>query len=222
MVRVHIFVDGANFYHLTLKKLGVEDSQFDFDEFAHFLANGRIVPNLGKRFYIGTVREKEGDVRTKEAMAKQTSLFAKLKNGHWEIKTSKLVTRIEEIVIDGRVEDFQKIRKLGINKIRYERLREKGVDVKMATDLIVGAIDDRYDIAVLVSSDSDLIPAVDWVRSRGKKVEYVGFSIPDDVNYKSSTNPSLSLIKKTNINRILVASDLQVFVKNKLLNSKID
>ena len=214
MEKVCILIDGANFYHLVLKKLGIEEISFDFDKFATFLANGRTISSRGKRFYIGTVREREGDAKTKEAMARQTSLFTILKNANWEIKTSKLKTRIEEIPIDSRVADYQKLQKLGIKKITFERLREKGVDVKLATDLIVGAVDDQYDTAILISSDSDLVPAIDWIRFRKKrKVEYIGFSISDEENPKNSTNPLISLITKTDIKRILVKSDLQPFIK---------
>ena len=49
----------------------------------------------------------------------------------------------------------------------------------MATDIIVGAIDKKYDTAIVVSSDTDIIPAIDWVRMRLHKVEYVGFSMPE-------------------------------------------
>lgn len=53
------------------------------------------------------------------------------------------------------------------------RPREKGVDVKVAIDLVVGAIDGLFDTAILVSSDTDLIPAIKYVRHKGKRVEYV-------------------------------------------------
>ena len=147
---------------------------------------------MGKRYYTGTVSEKIGDKRSKEAMSKQTSLFTRLSDSHWEIKTSKLRKRLEEIKIDERVVDYKEILKRGIEKIQYERLREKGIDVKLATDLIVGAVDNRYDVAVVVSSDADIIPAIDWVRNRKhKKVEYIGFSITDKENEKKSTTPLL-------------------------------
>ncbi|MCK6462310.1 MAG: NYN domain-containing protein [Candidatus Pacebacteria bacterium] len=108
---------------------------------------------------------------------------------------------------------------MGVKKIEFERLREKGIDVKLATDLIVGAVDNQYDTAVIVSSDSDLIPAIDWVRHRNKeKIEYVGFSITDDNNLDNSTTPLLSLIKKTDTQRILVKSDLKPFIKQDLFN----
>jgi uncharacterized LabA/DUF88 family protein len=214
--RVSIHIDGGNFYHLVLKKLNLNETDFDFEKFANFLANGRIISEMGKRFYIGTVREKEGDVRSKEAMSKQTSLFAFLKKHNWEIKTSKLKKRIEKIAIDDRVNDYKKLLKLGIKEITTERFREKGIDVKLATDLIVGAVDDKYDTAIIISSDSDLIPAIDWVKLRMKKtIEYIGFSIPDEADPEISTNPLISLVAKADIKRILIKSDLQQFVFKK-------
>jgi len=214
--RVSLYIDGSNFYHLVLKKLNINELQFDFERFALFLAHDRTISEMGKRFYTGTVREKEGNSRSKEAMSKQTSLFTLLKSNQWQIKTSKLKTRKEEILIDSRVDDCKKLLKLGITKIKFERMREKGIDVKLATDLIVGAVDDKYDVAVVVSSDSDLVPAIDWVRHRMKKVvEYVGFSIPDETTPENSTNPLISLVAKTDVKRILVKSDLQPFIIQK-------
>lgn len=177
------------------------------------MANGRDICANGKRFYVGTVREKEGDLKSKEAMSRQTSLFTILRAAKWEIKTSKLKTRKEEIVIDSRVLEYQKLQKLGIKSITFERQREKGIDVKLATDLIVGAVDNKYDTAIVVSSDSDLIPAIDWVRFRmKKKVEYVGFSILDKKNNANNTVPLVSLISRTDIQRTLVESDMRQFI----------
>ena len=86
MDRVDILIDGSNFYYLALKKLGLRATDFDFEKFANFLADGRTIAEKGKRFYTGTVREKEGDIRTKKAMAEQTSLFTFLDKNHWENK----------------------------------------------------------------------------------------------------------------------------------------
>jgi len=80
--------------------------------------------------------------------------------------------------------------------------------------LIVGAIDDEYDTAVVVSSDTDIIPAIDWVRNRtGKRVEYIGFSIPHASDTKKSTTPSLTLTAKTDLQRTLVSSDISRFLR---------
>lgn len=215
MEKVNIYIDAGNFHHLVLKKLGIQEAQFDFEKFAGFLANGRKVPEFGKRFYIGTVREVEGSERSKEAMSKQTSLFAILKENKWEIKTSKLRTRLEKIIIDNRVIDFQSLLNKGVLEIRYLKLREKGIDVKIATDLVVGAVDDKYDTAIIVSSDTDLIPAIDWVRMRKKKkIEYIGFSLIDSNDATQSTAPTVTFIKRTDIQRTLIAADLHPFIKS--------
>ena len=216
--RVQIFIDGGNFYHLALKRLGLQDGQFDFNALALFLANGRIISDMGKRLYVGTISERADDPRSTFAMARQRALFSHLKSDHWEMKTSTLKSRIEELVIDGRVKDFKRLLKAGIRRIQFQRFREKGIDVKLATDLITAAMDNRYDTAIVVSSDADLIPAIDWVRHRAKKkVEYVGFSIPDPDDEQNSVKPLLSLIKKTDALRALVESDLRRFTVKKML-----
>ena len=52
---------------------------------------------------------------------------------------------------------------------------EKGVDTMLVTDLIRLGVSDLYDVAVLASSDADMIPAVRYVQDRGKKVINAGF-----------------------------------------------
>lgn len=51
---------------------------------------------------------------------------------------------------------------------------EKGVDVRLAVEMIRFARQDKYDIAYLISSDTDLVPAVEEVQLIGKKIQYVG------------------------------------------------
>lgn len=214
MERISIYIDGGNFYHLVIKKLGIEENNFDFEGFASSLVNGRAAGENCKRFYKGAVREKEGDLHSKESMSKQTKLFTTLKQSGWEIKTSKLQTRIEELVVDGRVAEYEQLKKIGVKKIHTERMREKGIDVKIATDLLVGAFDDKYDTAIVVSSDSDLVPAIDWVRNRKKKrVEYIGFSIPDAQDSKKSTKPLTVMFYKTDVQRVFSDIEMRKFIK---------
>ena len=168
-MKVQIFIDGGNFHHLALRPLGLKEKDFDFDAFAEFVADGRDISDFGKRYYVGTVREREGDKRSKEAMSKQMQFFNELKKTVWQIKTSKLREREERIVIDDRVQGYKKILKCGIKNISYKTFREKGIDVKIATDMVAAAIDNKYDAAIIVSSDTDLVPMIDWVRFRLKK-----------------------------------------------------
>ncbi len=52
---------------------------------------------------------------------------------------------------------------------------EKGVDTLLVTDLIRLAIANTYDTAVIASSDADLVPAVAFVQTLGKKIIQAGF-----------------------------------------------
>jgi uncharacterized LabA/DUF88 family protein len=53
---------------------------------------------------------------------------------------------------------------------------EKTLDTRIATDLIGDATFELYDVAILVSEDSDFIPAVEFVQEmRGKHIVHVGF-----------------------------------------------
>lgn len=210
MQKVQIFIDGGNFHHLVLKKLGMNEIDFSFNDFANFLANDRIISQGGKRFYIGTVREEKGNQRSKDAMSAQRKFFSLLEKDKWEIKTSKLKIRNEKIIVDERVENYKELTEKGIKSIMIRRNREKGIDVKIATDLIIAAMDNQYDVAIIVSSDTDLIPAIDIVKYRfNKKVEYIGFSIPS--REKEDSKPSQALIAKSNTQRILIESDIKRF-----------
>ena len=213
--RVCIYIDAANFYHIVLKVLSLGELDFDFDKFAEYLARGRNI--CDKRYYIGTVREEAGNEYSREAMSRQTKQLDLLKKSHWGINTSRLRKRTETIKIDGRTREYSALRAAGFSTITIERYREKGIDVKLATDLLVGALDDKYDVAILVSSDSDLIPAIDRVRYvQKKKIEYVGFSIENSLDPLNPTKPTPSLIEKSDIQNIILEEDIRRFVKPKL------
>lgn len=55
------------------------------------------------------------------------------------------------------------------------RTQEKGIDTAIVTDMIRLAWERAYDIAVLVTSDSDFIPAVEFLDQRGLKTVQAGF-----------------------------------------------
>ncbi len=218
MERVCIFIDASNLYHCMLKKTGIKEVDFNFEDFAKFLARDREIIENGKCFYVGTVREKGARHETKRAMANQNKLFSRLIScDNWRIETSKLRTRLETIKIDDRVNDYKKLAGLGIKEIQYERSREKGIDVKIAVDLISGAVNDKYDTAILVSSDTDLVPAIDFIRNKyDKKVEYIGFSVEKTESFQE-TKPVKRMIYATDIQRVLVEADIKPFIIKSLL-----
>ena len=131
---------------------------------------------VGKTYYIGVVRAAPSDARAQALRRDQQRLFAALGRMKWRISRGFILHA-------------------------DSGFHEKGVDVQIAVDLLAGAYEDRYDTAILVSSDTDLIPALAKVRAMGKKVEYVGFS----------HKPSLGLITNSDIRRLLTADDLSPF-----------
>ena len=53
---------------------------------------------------------------------------------------------------------------------------EKGVDSSILTDLFDGALNDAYDIAMLISNDSDFVPGIQTIQERlNKQIIHVGF-----------------------------------------------
>lgn len=64
---------------------------------------------------------------------------------------------------------------LGRHEPRWDRLGEryhveKETDVNLAVDMVVGAYEDRFDVAMLVAGDTDYVRAIHAVQARGKPV----------------------------------------------------
>lgn len=60
---------------------------------------------------------------------------------------------------------------------QHLRLVEKGVDTSIVTELFEGAINNSYDTGMLVSNDSDLVPAIEMIQDRlNKQIIHVGFN----------------------------------------------
>ncbi len=70
-----------------------------------------------------------------------------------------------------------------IKNHQCRKLSEKGVDVNLAIQMLLDAIDDKYDIALLFSADADFSPAIEYIVNKLKKsVVYCNFPTP--VTYK--------------------------------------
>ena len=65
--------------------------------------------------------------------------------------------------------------RLGSTKVAQGVLVEKGIDIMLATDLLYFAWNDFYDVAVLVSGDSDFAYALQAVKNMGKHAEVAYF-----------------------------------------------
>ena len=175
--RVAVFIDGSNLY-FKFKSLEIKSlSRFNYRGLINWLARGREVVSIG--YYIGVVRAKSGDKKGQKLRRAQRDLF------------NFLNSKLQKITIHRGY--------LMKNDGVYH---EKGVDVKIAVDLLVGAYEDLYDDAVVVSSDTDLIPAMEKVKQLGKTIEYIGFG----------HEPSLAMQTFATISRLLIKDELEPFV----------
>ena len=110
--RVTIYVDGSNLYH-KLKDLKIQNTTyFDYAGLCDYLSRGRQITS--KRYYVGTVRVKGNDLKAIKLRKNQQKLFESLKKQGLVIKEGVLM----------------------VNNGQY---REKGVDVKIAVELLIGA-----------------------------------------------------------------------------------
>jgi uncharacterized LabA/DUF88 family protein len=180
--KVAVYIDGSNFYnYLKDKEINFPKGvKFDFNALVKFLLNEREC--VSKRYYVGIFRNIDGSRKSEELVRGQQKFLSRIENDGFIIKRGRIMKTDSDY-------------------------KEKGTDVKIATDLIIGAVDDIYDTAILVSSDTDLIPAVKYIKYRKRKLEYVGFS----------HNPSLGMQKYADLSILLTPKDIENFKEKTLL-----
>ena len=172
--RCVVLIDGSNFY-FKLKDLELHELDFNFSGFVGFLcAKGKLVECV---YYVGAVRT-DGTKHVQKLFDKQQKLLGHLKRHKFRYSLGYLLKS------QGRV-------------------HEKGVDVNIAIDIVSGALKDKYDHCLLVSSDTDLLPAVLMAKEAGKKVDYIGFS----------HQASLAMVANCSESRLLTREDLEQFIK---------
>ena len=79
--------------------------------------------------------------------------------------------------------------------------KEKGVDTKIVTDLVVAACDKLMKTVIIASSDSDLQPAVKELKNRGIELIYLGFEIDPNRGLSYTTDRTI-LIRNSEVLRL--------------------
>ena len=169
-----ILIDGSNFY-FKLKDLGLHNLlEFDFLGFSKSISKNQEIVIV--TYYVGKIST-DGTQKTQELFDNQRKLFANFRK--------------------------QNVRySLGYLLKTNDRYHEKGVDVAIAVDILVATYENLCDRIILISSDTDLLPAIDKARKKGKIVEYVGFS----------HKPSVAMVARCNVSRLLTKDDLLPFL----------
>ena len=142
--RVMVYIDGSNLYHALRNAEGRAD--LDFSKFANKLV-GEDRQLVRTYYYIAPVDRTK---QPKQYQAQQKFFDALQKIDYFELRLGRLV--------------YSK----GWPGVPPT---EKGVDIRIATDMLTHAVAGIYDVAVLVSGDTDFVDAVQAVKGRGLHVE---------------------------------------------------
>lgn len=157
-----LLVDGENFkakIKAAYRLAGLERPAWHEYDFAGLFAHVLRGTTLAKaRFYFGKLRfDPDSPQKSAQLIEEQRLLKTLLEaNGF-------------EVVLAGQVR--------GQGEGRRKVFKEKGVDVRIAVDMVAGACDGMASELILASSDSDLQPAIREVTKRGVRCVYLGFEL---------------------------------------------
>ena len=172
-MRCSIFIDGNNFYH-GLRRLYGKDAvlkKFNYSSFCKFLAGENEIINIA--YYNASLDKPENP--------------KKFNSQKEFIDSLRRVNKLKLVLC--------KLLKRGIkgtNKYYYV-LKED--DIQMAVDIVEGACDDNFDLAIIVSGDGDFVPAVRAVQRRKKLVKNIYFKTSSSRILKAISNSSIELTK---------------------------
>jgi uncharacterized LabA/DUF88 family protein len=160
-----LFIDGRNFQgflNYILNPDNKKDIDFSIYNFSGLLNNVLSGINIDRKiFYFGKMlKHKETKDKSDELIEKQRSL------------KSALETQGFEVILAGRVRGHIERCVKGHETLTF---KEKGVDVKIAVDMISMAYHDELKLAIIASSDSDLQPAIKELENKGVERIYLGF-----------------------------------------------
>jgi uncharacterized LabA/DUF88 family protein len=175
-VRISFYIDGFNFYYGAIRRFP-GTHWLDFDKFCcRFLPSDGEMASIN---YFTAVVDTPPETRDRHRVylaALRSIPHLTVYRGRF--RTDEKWTRLvdpQPIDAGGRGAGPGRSRKplaqVGLPRYAWAwKNEEKGSDVNLAVRLVVDMFEDRFDGAVVVSNDTDLVMAIEAVRSRGKPV----------------------------------------------------
>ena len=160
-----LLIDGENFKGKIREVFSLSKKQFPIWHKYNFKGLlDKVFDNMlidRKIFYFAKIKEHKGSLEKSKKLILEQRL---LKNS--------LEKQFFEVVLAGRVRGYG-----GENSKAPIIFKEKGVDVKIAVDMVSMACDNKARKIIIGSSDSDLQPAIFEVKNRGIDCLYLGFEL---------------------------------------------
>ena len=180
--RVYAYIDGSNFYHLS--KSNFKITKVQYNHLTNYLIDATSEELARIKYYVAPVNQQEKP----EMYSAQQKFFDMLRRTPLlDIGLGKLASRplnkINIVCPDCGIQEAEELQCPSCeNKVRLSntyKTSEKGVDVNLAIHLLLDALKNRYDVALIFSSDADFCPAIRYIiKELGKEVIYCRFPYP--------------------------------------------
>lgn len=183
-----LFIDGENFkgkMRFVFREANRGKPvwhEYDFKGLLDKVLTGIVLDQ--KVFYFARIKEHEESKDKSQQLIEERRLL----KTHLEHQGFK-------VVLSGRVRGQMEVGDGGKKILVF---KEKGVDVRIAIDMMSAACDKSADEIILGSSDSDLQPAISETKARGVKCVYLGFETQPNKGLSYTTKRTI-LIRNAEI-----------------------
>ncbi|UFX82760.1 NYN domain-containing protein [Candidatus Absconditicoccus praedator] len=190
MKRVNVYVDGFNFYHGLEKKINDPNSKWEnFFKWCNFreLSKKFIDPEAEKLqnvfYFTAYSKRNQAKLDRHKKYVKALSYFGnKIILGNFSkiTRTYQKDMPILELLYNSIINKvpFGLKDKLKPELLKYQTYEEKQTDVNIAVKIVEDFFNDKFDVAIIISGDSDIIPAIKTAKKYGKNKRFVNINIP--------------------------------------------
>ena len=177
MNQTYLLIDGQNFINrirTVLARGGVKNvdvTKFDYWGFFSEIFKDQQV-DLASFYFAKLHEHKDTAEKSHELMERYETLKKHLEDQGFRYVTS------------GKVQS-----RIGPDK--EVTFQEKGVDVRIAVDMVTAVLDNKASTVILASSDSDLQPAIKEIRNRNATAVYLGFKYRPNRGLELTTDKTI-------------------------------
>jgi len=163
--RVSVFIDGSNLYKCMKHEFG--KAGIDFEKFCCRLVAER---KFIRAYYYNASLPQGTTESERQAFESQQKFLERIRHiNYFELRLGRLEHRPNGVLV------------------------EKGVDIKIAVDMLRLAHNNAYDTAILVSGDGDFADAIQAVKDMGKHVENASLRTGESYHLKQTCDRFIAI-----------------------------
>ena len=163
-MKVTAYIDGFNLYYGALKKTPYKGLNID-SLLKKILHENYSIKKI--KYFTARVSSYIGGPEAPKRQAKYLRALKTLPN--LEMYQGHFLTHPIYLPLVSKENNWKVGFSEKIEKVRVLKSEEKGTDVNLACHLLLDAVENQYDCAVIVSNDSDLFTPMEMVKNKFKK-----------------------------------------------------